>query len=49
HEPTKIAQALDDESWVEAMKEELLQFKIQKVWTLVDLPCGKKAIGTVGV
>ncbi|GJX49181.1 putative ribonuclease H-like domain-containing protein [Tanacetum coccineum] len=46
YEPTKIAQALDDESWVEAMQEELLQFKIQKVWTLVDLPYGKKAIGT---
>ncbi|GJU47639.1 putative ribonuclease H-like domain-containing protein [Tanacetum coccineum] len=46
HEPTKIAQALDDESWVEAMQEELLQFNIQKVWTLVDLPYGKKAIGT---
>ncbi|GJY24265.1 putative ribonuclease H-like domain-containing protein [Tanacetum coccineum] len=46
HEPTKISQALDDESWVEAMQEELLQFKIQKVWTLVDLPSGKKAIGT---
>ncbi|GJR85085.1 putative ribonuclease H-like domain-containing protein [Tanacetum coccineum] len=46
HEPTKISQALDDESWVEAMQEELLQFKIQKVWTLVDLPRGKKAIGT---
>ncbi|GKD37350.1 reverse transcriptase domain-containing protein, partial [Tanacetum coccineum] len=45
-EPTKIAQALDDESWVEAMQEELLQFKIQKVWTLVDLPYGKKDIGT---
>ncbi|GKD19832.1 putative ribonuclease H-like domain-containing protein, partial [Tanacetum coccineum] len=44
-EPTKIAQALDDESWVEAMQEEPLQFKIQKVWTLVDLPYGKKAIG----
>ncbi|GKF00989.1 putative ribonuclease H-like domain-containing protein, partial [Tanacetum coccineum] len=44
-EPTKIAQALD-ESWVEAMQEELLQFKIQKVWTLVDLPYSKKAIGT---
>ncbi|GJU81083.1 putative ribonuclease H-like domain-containing protein [Tanacetum coccineum] len=29
-EPTKIAQALDDKSWVEAMQEELLQFKIQK-------------------
>ncbi|GKA40537.1 hypothetical protein Tco_0733130 [Tanacetum coccineum] len=26
--PQKIAQALDDESWVEAMQEELLQFKI---------------------
>ncbi|GJX23698.1 hypothetical protein Tco_0228143 [Tanacetum coccineum] len=46
YEPTKIAQALDDESWVEAMQEELLQFKIQKVWTLVNLPYGKKAIGT---
>ncbi|GKD96407.1 retrovirus-related pol polyprotein from transposon TNT 1-94, partial [Tanacetum coccineum] len=45
-EPTKIDQALDDESWVEAMQEELLQFKIQKVWTLVNLPYGKKAIGT---
>ncbi|GKC45950.1 putative ribonuclease H-like domain-containing protein, partial [Tanacetum coccineum] len=37
---------LDDESWVEAIQEELLQFKIQKVWTLVDLPYGKNAIGT---
>ncbi|GJY50989.1 putative ribonuclease H-like domain-containing protein [Tanacetum coccineum] len=46
YEPTKIDQALDDESWVEAMQEELLQFKIQKVWTLVNLPYGKKAIGT---
>ncbi|GJX56665.1 putative ribonuclease H-like domain-containing protein [Tanacetum coccineum] len=45
-EPTKIAQALDDESWVEAMQEKLLQFKIQKVWTLVYLPYGKKAIDT---
>ncbi|GJX72197.1 ribonuclease H-like domain-containing protein [Tanacetum coccineum] len=45
-EPTKITQALDDESWVKAMQEELLQFKIQKVWTIVDLPYGKKAIGT---
>nr|GEW18137.1 putative ribonuclease H-like domain-containing protein [Tanacetum cinerariifolium] len=28
------------------MQEELLQFQIQKVWILVDLPFGKKAIGT---
>ncbi|GJS95160.1 putative ribonuclease H-like domain-containing protein, partial [Tanacetum coccineum] len=38
--------ALEDKSWVDAMQEELLQFKIQKVWILVDLPYGKKAIGT---
>ncbi|GJZ89098.1 putative ribonuclease H-like domain-containing protein [Tanacetum coccineum] len=31
---------------VEAMQEELLQFKLLNVWTLVDLPHGKKAIGT---
>ncbi|GJW13435.1 putative ribonuclease H-like domain-containing protein [Tanacetum coccineum] len=29
----------------EAMQEELLQFKLQEVWTLVDLPNGKRAIG----
>ncbi|GJR39776.1 putative ribonuclease H-like domain-containing protein [Tanacetum coccineum] len=28
------------------MQEELLQFKLQKVWILVDLPNGKRAIGT---
>ncbi|GJV64213.1 putative ribonuclease H-like domain-containing protein [Tanacetum coccineum] len=46
NEPKKISEALEDESWVDAMQEELLQFKIQKVWILVDLPYGKKAIGT---
>ncbi|GKA18723.1 putative ribonuclease H-like domain-containing protein [Tanacetum coccineum] len=46
NEPKKISEALEDESWVDAMQEELLQFKIQKVWVLVDLPYGKKAIGT---
>ncbi|GJU04977.1 putative ribonuclease H-like domain-containing protein [Tanacetum coccineum] len=35
-----------DPSWIEAMQEELLQFKLQEVWTLVDLPNGKRAIGT---
>ncbi|GJX88455.1 putative ribonuclease H-like domain-containing protein [Tanacetum coccineum] len=30
----------------EAMQDELLQFKLQKVWTLVDLPNGKRAIDT---
>nr|GEU74827.1 putative ribonuclease H-like domain-containing protein [Tanacetum cinerariifolium] len=29
-EPKKISQTLEDESWVDAMQEELLQFQIQK-------------------
>ncbi|GKC14487.1 putative ribonuclease H-like domain-containing protein, partial [Tanacetum coccineum] len=45
-EPKKVIQALTDPSWIEAMQDELLQFKLQKVWTLVDLPHGKRAIGT---
>nr|GFD08517.1 putative ribonuclease H-like domain-containing protein [Tanacetum cinerariifolium] len=44
--PKKVTQDLDDESWVEAMQEELLQFKLLNVWTLMDLPPGKRAIGT---
>nr|GEW51873.1 putative ribonuclease H-like domain-containing protein [Tanacetum cinerariifolium] len=35
---------ISDPSWIEAMQEELLQFKIQKVWILVDLPYEKRAI-----
>ncbi|GJX97119.1 retrovirus-related pol polyprotein from transposon TNT 1-94 [Tanacetum coccineum] len=45
-EPEKVIHALKDPSWIEAMQEELLQFKLQEVWTLVDLPNGKRAIGT---
>nr|GEV57447.1 hypothetical protein [Tanacetum cinerariifolium] len=37
-EPKKILDALQDPSWVEAMHEELLQFKILNVWSLVDCP-----------
>nr|GEW16626.1 hypothetical protein [Tanacetum cinerariifolium] len=45
-EPKRVHQALKDPSWIEAMQEELLQFKMQKVWILVDLPYGKRATGT---
>ncbi|GJS61574.1 putative ribonuclease H-like domain-containing protein [Tanacetum coccineum] len=45
-EPKKIIHALKDLSWIEAIQEELLQFKLQEVWTLVELPNGKWAIGT---
>nr|GEV58838.1 putative reverse transcriptase domain-containing protein [Tanacetum cinerariifolium] len=44
-EPKRVHQTLKDLSWIEAMQEELLQFKMQKVWILVDLPYGKRAIG----
>nr|GEZ72059.1 uncharacterized mitochondrial protein AtMg00810-like [Tanacetum cinerariifolium] len=44
-EPKRVHQALKNPSWIEAMQEELLQFKMQKVWILVDLPYGKRAIG----
>ncbi|GJR22048.1 putative ribonuclease H-like domain-containing protein [Tanacetum coccineum] len=43
---TRIHKDHPDSSWIEAMQDELLQFKLQKVWTLVDLPNGKRAIGT---
>nr|GEW03812.1 hypothetical protein [Tanacetum cinerariifolium] len=44
-EPKRVHQALKDPSWIEAMQEELLQFKMQKVWILIDLPYEKRAIG----
>ncbi|KAI3757461.1 hypothetical protein L6452_04998 [Arctium lappa] len=45
-EPKKVYDAMKDSSWIEAMQEELLQFKLQDVWELVDLPKGHRAIGT---
>ncbi|GKC11113.1 putative ribonuclease H-like domain-containing protein [Tanacetum coccineum] len=45
-ETKKVIQALKDPIWIEAMQEELLQFKLQQVWTLADLPYVKRAIGT---
>ncbi|GKD28292.1 ribonuclease H-like domain-containing protein, partial [Tanacetum coccineum] len=42
----KVIHALKDPSWIKAMQEELLQFKLQKVWTLVDLPKDKRVIET---
>nr|GEX11696.1 putative ribonuclease H-like domain-containing protein [Tanacetum cinerariifolium] len=44
--PTSVAQALEDPSWVDAIQEEMQQFKFQNVWVLVDFPEGKYAIGT---
>ncbi|KAA0054769.1 putative mitochondrial protein [Cucumis melo var. makuwa] len=38
--------ALKDEYWINAMQEELLQFKHNNVWTLVPKPEGANIIGT---
>nr|GEX16210.1 putative ribonuclease H-like domain-containing protein [Tanacetum cinerariifolium] len=45
-ESKKVHQVLKDPSWIKAMQEELLQFKMQKVWVLLDLPKGKRDIGS---
>ncbi|GJT33811.1 putative ribonuclease H-like domain-containing protein [Tanacetum coccineum] len=45
-ETKRVSKALSDPAWVEAMQEELLRFKLQNVWVLVDLPKGHRAIGT---
>ncbi|KAK1628329.1 hypothetical protein QYE76_002644 [Lolium multiflorum] len=46
-EPKKVFEALEDSDWVEAMHEELNNFKRNKVWTLVEKPkeC-RNVIGT---
>nr|GEZ96886.1 putative ribonuclease H-like domain-containing protein [Tanacetum cinerariifolium] len=41
--------AFEDPSWVDAMQEEMQQFKFQNVWVIVDLPEGEYAIGTAQV
>nr|GEU65562.1 hypothetical protein [Tanacetum cinerariifolium] len=43
-EPKKIFDTFKDLSWVEAIQEELLQFKIQNVRILVDCPKGEEGI-----
>ncbi|XP_075674985.1 uncharacterized protein LOC142644213 [Castanea sativa] len=45
-ELTKVEEALQDESWVEAMHDKLLQFQQNDVWTLVPRPEGEHIIGT---
>nr|GEW13796.1 hypothetical protein [Tanacetum cinerariifolium] len=43
-EPKRVHEALKDPRWIEAMQEELLGFKMKKVWVLVDLPKGKRVL-----
>ncbi|GJU80882.1 putative ribonuclease H-like domain-containing protein [Tanacetum coccineum] len=49
-EPKKVIQALKDPSWIEAMQEELLQFKLQQCCTLRGYLMTIRAIGNkIGV
>jgi len=41
-----VKEALTDEFWIEAMQEELNQFKRSEVWDLVPRPEGMNVIGT---
>ena len=45
-EPTKVKEALQNERWVKAMHDELLQFQRNDVWTLVPRLEGEHIIGT---
>ena len=45
-EPTKVEEALQDESWVEVMHDELLQFQRNDVWTLAPKPEDEHIIDT---
>jgi hypothetical protein len=45
-EPRDIGHALSNSSWVNAMHEELENFKRNQVWTLIDPPHGVNMIGT---
>ena len=45
-EPTNVEDALQDESWVKSMHDELLQFQMNDVWTLVPRPKREHIIGT---
>ena len=45
-EPKKIDEALRDVDWVNAMHEELNNFKRNQVWELVERPSDHNVIGT---
>ena len=45
YEPNSFAEAVKDEKWRNAMKEEIQALEDNGTWTTEDLPLGKKAIG----
>ena len=45
-EPRTISEALQDDDWYNAMKEEIEQIEKNKILTLVPRPSDKNVIGT---
>ncbi|GAU49710.1 hypothetical protein TSUD_407870 [Trifolium subterraneum] len=45
-DPKSIDEAITDESWINAMKDELMQFEKNEVWNLVSKPQNHSIIGT---
>ena len=45
-EPKTIDEAICDDSWIDAMVEELDQFEKNEVWNLVSPPKKQSVIGT---
>ena len=46
YEPKNVKVALENEEWVNAMKEEIEQIEKNKTWSLVPRPKDKNVIGT---
>ena len=45
-EPRSVKDALENESWIDAMNEEIEKIEKNKTWTLVPRPKDKNVIGT---
>ena len=45
HIPNKLSEALSDEKWKNAMREEMQALEKNQTWEIVDLPSGKKSVG----
>ena len=45
-EPRNVKDALENESWIEAMNEEIEKIEKNKTWTLLPRPKDKNVIGT---
>ena len=45
-EPKNVVDALESDSWINAMHEELEQFERNSVWTVVPRPIHTNVIGT---